>query len=168
MLKAKIRVWEIGHCWCIHALSAQHAGNSVRSPPCLLLSGLCFFSSCFAARGQREGSCRGHVGAGVQAPPGAPALCYWSALGFRNASPPAASVPAAQRCCAGEQGQAAVQGGGVGGSLFSCQGERRAKASGTESNPYLKDKAAHSAHFVTATCLCTNHMEQPSQTGEFI
>lgn len=57
---------------------------------------------------------------------------------------------------------------GVGGSLFSCQGERRAKASGTESNPYLKDKAAHSAHFVTAARLHTNHMEQPSQTGEFI
>lgn len=111
---------------------------------------------------------RGKAHAGdAGTPGGAPALCYWSALGFRNVSSVLLQCRLRNAAVPGSRGRQRFK-ARVGGSLFSCQGERRAKASGTESNPYLKDKAAHSAHFVTAARLRTNHMEQHSQTGEFI
>lgn len=85
--------------------------NSVRSP-----LAFCYQGCAFLAPAVRHGD-RGKAHAGdTGTPGGAPALCYWSALGFRNASPPDASVLAAQRCCAREQGQAAVQ--GRGGRIF--------------------------------------------------
>lgn len=56
MFKAEISMLEAGHGWCIHALRAQrfYSIEFCKVARGFLLSGLCFFSSCCAARGRRD------------------------------------------------------------------------------------------------------------------